>query len=351
MSAIGDTVLTLPVACALKRHFPSAFVGWVVEEKSAAIVADHPCVDKVFQLPRGWFASRSKRRSLQDQLRHYEFAVSIDCQGNTKSSLACWLSNAQRRLGCRGRYGTEFSPFLNNQLVKTKQPHLTDRSLELLAPLGIRSPHVEWQIARNELVERTITRTVQRLMLPPDFAIINPGATWASKRWEMERFAGVARHLSREHNIPSLIVWGTPLELAMANQIASSARGCTVLAPPSSLVELIAILRMGRVFVSADTGPLHMSVALGTPSIGLYGATHIEACGPYGSPHIGIQERFHGGSRRRRRRASNSAMRMISVSQVCDACDRLLSNQRGRQLVRQRNVLVSQRAAGSYGPA
>ena len=47
MGAIGDTILTLPVACALRAHFPNAFLAWVVEEKSSAMVLGHACLDAV----------------------------------------------------------------------------------------------------------------------------------------------------------------------------------------------------------------------------------------------------------------------------------------------------------------
>ena len=116
MSVIGDTVLTLPVVCALRAQFPDAFIGWVVEEKSSAMVVGHPCVDQAFTLPRRWFLSLKKCRELRKELQSQRFTVSIDCQKH-QSSLACWLSGAKYRVGCRGKYGTELSTYLNNILV------------------------------------------------------------------------------------------------------------------------------------------------------------------------------------------------------------------------------------------
>ncbi|MGI9447853.1 MAG: glycosyltransferase family 9 protein [Pirellulales bacterium] len=324
MSAIGDTVLTLPVACALRARFPEAFIGWAVEEKSSAMVVGHPCVDQVFTLPRGWFLSLKKCKSLRDELRAHRFTVSIDCQGNTKSSLACWLSGARHRIGCRGQYGTELSTYLNNILVTPERPHLTDRCVELLAPIGLTNPEIDWQLPGNEGVEHAAAKLLADLPLQGQFAIINPGATWESKLWEMDRFAAVARYLGERRGLKSLVVWGSNRELDFANQIVSAADGHAVLAPRTSLQELVAVLRQGTIFISSDTGPLHMSVAVGTPSIGLYGATRPADCGPYGSPHAGIQVRYESGSRNERRKADNSAMREISVERVCCECDHVL---------------------------
>ena len=325
MSAIGDTVLTLPVACALRERFPNAYIGWVVEQKSSAMVLGHPSIDEVFTVPRGWFLSRKKRRSLQQDLRACAFTHSVDCQGTNKSALAGWLSGAKTRIGCRGKYGTEFSTYMNNTLVLPRHPHLTDRSLELLEPLGIVNPTVDWRLPTSSEADASVSEILRDLGIGRPFAIINPGATWDSKLWEMDRFAAVSRHLAKKRQMNSLVVWGNNVEKSLAYEIASQSDGHAMVAPRTSLHELVALLRHGTLFVSSDTGPLHMSVAVGTPSVGLYGATRPADCGPYGSPHIGIQVRFQSGSRRQRRLADNSAMREISVERVCHECDQLLN--------------------------
>jgi ADP-heptose:LPS heptosyltransferase len=203
--------------------------------------------------------------------------------------------------------------------------HLTDRSVELLGPLGIVNPVIDWQIPGDEVAERAATQMLAEIRLAGPFAIINPGATWNSKLWVMDRFAAVARHLAERRGLPSLVVWGSQQELSLAHQIVAGAAGHALLAPRTTLRQLVALLRRGKLFVSSDTGPLHMSVAVGTPSIGLYGATRPADCGPYGAPHVGIQVRYHTGSRRRRRTADNSAMKEISVERVCHECDQVLA--------------------------
>tara|TARA_Y100000385_G_scaffold242572_1_gene259597 strand:+ start:176 stop:847 length:672 start_codon:yes stop_codon:yes gene_type:complete len=216
--------------------------------------------------------------------------------------------------------------YLNNILVTPERPHLTDRCVDLLAPIGIANPEIDWQLPGDEVAEHAAARLLADLPLQGQFAIINPGATWESKLWEMNRFAAVARHLGERRGLKSLVVWGSKQELDFAQQIVSAADGHAVLAPRTSLQELVAVLRQGTIFVSSDTGPLHMAVAVGTPSLGLYGATRPADCGPYGSPHVGIQVRYESGSRNHRRKADNSAMQEISVERVCRECDHVLDS-------------------------
>ena len=89
MSAVGDTILTLPVACAVRRAFPEAFIGWVVERNASAMVTHHPSVDEVIVLERGWFVSPKAILAARRQLRRFHFDVSVDCQSISKTALAC----------------------------------------------------------------------------------------------------------------------------------------------------------------------------------------------------------------------------------------------------------------------
>ena len=325
MSAIGDSILTLPVACALRDRFPQAYIAWCVEKKASAMVVGHSALDEVIILDRGWFGSPSRLWEIRQNLRKQQFDTVIDCQSVTKTAFLGWLSGAKHRIGCRGQYGAELSPWLNNRLVEPQTTHLTDRSLELLAPLGIIQPQVRWDLPLAPTARAKVKGWLAAGTLPQQFAVINPGATWDSKLWEMDRFAAVARYFHTQHQLPTVVVWGGPREEAWAQQIVELAPGAAQLAPNTSLQELAAVIEQGTCFVSSDTGPLHMAVAVGTPSIGLYGTTRPADCGPYGAPHIGLQKKFFVGSRTERRTTDNACMKLIEVADVLPECDRLLS--------------------------
>ncbi len=324
MSAIGDTILTLPVACALRDHYPDAYIAWVVERGASTAVVGHEALDEVVVLPRGWYVSPTGILRARKCLRALEIDIAIDCQSVSKTAMACWLSGAKTRIGCRGQYGAELSPWLNNELVEPEQPHLTDRSLELLAPLGIESHKVDWRYPLHEQALECMAELVQREGLERGYAVINPGATWDSKLWECDRFAEVARRLGFEQGLTSLVVWGNSRERDWAEAIVVGSGGQARMAPRTSLSELAALLMGARMVISPDTGPLHMAVAVGAPSVGLYGATRVEDCGPYGRANIGLQNAYEAGSRKRRRRADNHAMREITADDVYGACLRLL---------------------------
>lgn len=324
MSAIGDTILTLPVACALREQFPDAYLGWVVEEKSSPVVLSHRCLDEVIVLKRGWFTSPAGIRQTRRTLLPKGFDTTVDCQGVTKSALAAWLSGARTRIGYRGKYGCELSTVFNNKLVEPASPHLTDRSLELLSPLGIAEPSIDWMYPLTDAAQTAAGEIIQGLQLGPRFAAINPGASWDSRLWSNERFGQVAQHLGEKHGIPTLVVWGNSREHQWAREIAATSAGYGILAPATSLAVLAALLGKTDIFISPDTGPLHLAVAMGARCISLHGVTRPQDSGPHGSQHIPLQVHFHAGTRRQRRAADNSAMMLISVEMVCNACDQLV---------------------------
>ena len=324
MSAVGDTILTLPVACALRERFPNAYLGWVVERRASAVVQGHECLDAVFVLERGWFTSPLAMHRVRQQLRPHGFEVAIDCQSISKSALACWLSGAKLRVGCRGQYSCELSPYLNNFLIEPIAPHLVDRSLELLVPLGIESPKVHWKFPFDAVAETQADNILESTGMRQGFAVINPGANWDSRLWEMDRFGAVATYLAKRHGLPSLVIWGNDRELNWAREIVAHSNGNATLAPATRLAELAAVLKQARIFVSADTGPLHLAVAVGTPSISLHGVTRPQDSGPYGPPHCPIQVRHDQLTRRQRKLADNSAMRLITPELVSHHCDVVL---------------------------
>jgi lipopolysaccharide heptosyltransferase I len=326
MSAIGDTILTLPVACALRARFPDARIAWVVEEKSAPVVRGHHAIDELVVFQRGWFTSPKGLREARQRLRELAVDVALDCQGMTKSSLACYLSGATHRVGYAGKHARELSRWFSNVKVQTVFHHLTDRSLELLTPLGVHSPQVRWDLP-IEGPARAWARRYRNTIPSDRVAILNPGATWHSKRWLPERFGATARYLRDRYGYTSIAMWGNSLDRSMASDIVATSNGAAILAPETDLPHLAALIETADLFISNDTGPLHMAVAVGTRTIGLYGATRPGDSGPYGQ--TAIQMAYTAGSARQRRAASNEAMCAIGVEHVCQAVDEIESQRGG----------------------
>ena len=324
LSHIGDCVLTLPLACSLKAQIPKAHIAWVTESPNQQILAGHPAIDELVVLPKGWFRKLSTIQETRARLRALDCQVAIDPQGLTKSSVLGWLSGAPKRIGFESPHGRELSTLMNTDRVKAARTHLVDRSLELLFPLGFAHSKVQFALqAKSEAME-FVDAFIQLNHLGCGYAVINPGASWPSKLWPARRFGQIARRLGQVHQVPTVVTWAGEDERRWADEIVARSGGHAVLAPPTTLAQLLAVLEKGRFYIGSDTGPTHMAAAVNTPCVVLHGPTKPECSGPYGERHVPIQAYYHAGSSRARRRADNSAMRAIEVETVWRAAEKVL---------------------------
>ena len=106
--------------------------------------------------------------------------------------------------------------------------------------------------------------------------------------------------------------------------------------------ELAALCRRAALFVGSDTGPMHLAVAVGTPTVSLHGPSRAEWCGAYGPNDASVQVRYEDGSSIQRRKADDSAMRAITVEMVAEACEQGADRSDGMsQKVRHETQLIS----------
>ncbi len=330
LSAIGDAVHGLPVACVLRRRFPSAFIGWIVEGRTAEILQGHEALDKIISVPRGWLKKPDEILRARREMRDCGFEVALDLQGLTKSALAAWLSGAKKIVGFAGADAREFSRFFYTEKIPPVAVHVVDRNLELLRALGVEQitpEEIRFALPRNQSAKTKVEAWLEDNNFSDSFAALNPGAGWVSKLWPPERYAEVASYLFQKHKLRSVIAWAGAEEQGWAKEIAAASPEASVVALPTSLPELIALLRQARIFVGSDTGPLHLAAAVGVPCVGMYGPVPAERNGPYGAQHVALQKmRVEGGSRKRRN-APPDAMLAITASDVCEACDRILTDE------------------------
>ena len=305
LSSLGDVVHALPVASALRRAVPGAHLTWVVEAREYAILRDHPDLDAVVPVdtrlwrrliwsPAGARQVLGKVGRLRARIRRASFDVALDLQGLIKSGLLTAYTGAPVRIGfSAGRCRERLNALFTNRHV-TPPPsarHVVEQYLALLAPLGIEPGPAEFHVPVPASSERRIEEFLVKEGLKPGdrLVAINPGAGRPQKRWAVARFADLAERLATEAGARLLLLWG-PDEAHMAREISLALPGhSALLAPPTDLGELTALLKRCRLMIANDTGPLHLAAALGTPSLGLYGPTRAERNGPYGSRCRGLQ--------------------------------------------------------------
>jgi lipopolysaccharide heptosyltransferase I len=328
MSAFGDVIHGIPTLCALRQAIPDAFIGWLVEGRNGDILEGHAALDTLIRVPRRFWKSPREIWNMRCRLRSYQFDTAIDLQCLTKSAVSAWLSGARRRIGKAGEDGRELSRWFHNEFAAPGGTHVIESYLSMLAPLGIRTSAVNFDLQETADDAQAVDRFLrERGLAGRRFALLNPGAGWPSKIWPTVRYGAMARYLGREHGMPSLALWGVPKERPMAERIVETSARNGHLAPPTTMRELAALCRRAAIFVGSDTGPMHLAAAVGTPTVSLHGPSRSEWYGAYGPRNVRLQARYENGSATRRRTADDSAMQEITLKMVYEACDRLLGTQ------------------------
>jgi heptosyltransferase-1 len=287
MSSIGDVVLALPVATALKRHDPATEITWAVEDWTAPLLAGHPDVDRVVVFPRMRWSLLSPvwlRRfaAAVRALRAQSYDVSIDLQGLARSALLVLLARAPLRLVSALR--REGSGLVSQPVPNSDRPHAADEYLRCAQFLGAADEPAAFRLPVDAIAARAIAERLAAHGIAAGSAlvVINPGASNVRRTWPAARWTELLDALPRD--AVALIV-GDAGQRTLHRDIARRcARPPIDLTGQTTLAELVALLDRCTVHIAPDTGSVHIAAALGKPVVALYGPTDAARQGPYGQP-------------------------------------------------------------------
>lgn len=279
MSAIGDVVHTLPVLAAL--HARGVETDWLVEPAARSLLEGSPALRRVVVAPPARRFALGRAASACRALRDGRYDAALDLQGLWKSAAWARASGARRVIGFAASWRREGTSqvLLRERAVLAPEPaHVIDRNLALLRALdieavGLRSFPLP-AAPDTDAVVRACSAAAGR-----ELVLLDPGGGWASKLWPAESYGALARLLA-DRGLGPVVVWG-PGEEGLAARVAAASAGSAALAPATSLLELLALARHARLMVAADTGPLHLACAAGTPVVAVFGPTDPARNGPF----------------------------------------------------------------------
>jgi len=279
MSAIGDVILSLPSLRAIRAKYPNAKIKVLTSMASREaldgcpyindrIICDFKC--KHNGIKGLWRLAREIQREC--------FEIVIDLQNNRRSHILAYLSFAALRYG----YDNGKLSFLLNRKIKNNAPYLDpiEHQFRTLKAAGIKAADKQlalWPSAHDEAWAKKFLEE-NWVKSPRNLVGINVRAStrWMSKNWPPDRIVELCDRLAKECSA-RVVLTGTGEDVEFAEAIAASAKSKPIVAAGrTTIMELAALIKSLKVFLTPDSAPMHISSAVGTPFVALFGPTDPE---------------------------------------------------------------------------
>jgi len=342
LSAIGDVVHSLPVLYALRKRYPNAFIGWVVEDKAADLVLGNPLIDKVYVLPKNkWKKQGLNLGTVKEfcsflcEVRKEKFDVAIDLQELFKSAIITFLSGAKRRIAhAKTR---EFAHlFVNEKLhpypLLDPDRMVISRNMDAAVYLGASADEIKFPLPPvNSSIKNKINSLTKDLNPNKPIIVFCPATIWPSKHWIDEYWSILLDNLALKANI---IFTGAVTDVGLIDKIVSGANNNQHLSLVGKLglMELVELFNRADIVIAPDTGPAHIAAATEKPFvIGIYGSTSYKRTTVYGEKHILLYSQIncypcHKKTCPQKKNNNMECMKKITPEKILEVIEKKLLN-------------------------
>jgi ADP-heptose:LPS heptosyltransferase len=284
---LGDTVLMTPALKALKQALPESQLHVLVAEEVVPVLRHFPGLDRLWAFPR-----RRGRAGLKQSwpviraLRRERFDRSVDLGGNDRGAIVSLACGARQRLGALRRNGFLGRRFCYTQVVRPPGgEHEALANLRLLAPWGVAAP----DRPVLELEADPALAPAAEELLPGPALLCHVASSQPNREWPISRWAELFR-LAAGAGLELVFSTGLgPREQARLTDLTALAPAARTLPPLPDLAMFMAVVKRAGLFISGDTGPLHLAAGLGVPTISLFGPSSPRQWAPLGENHHFLQ--------------------------------------------------------------
>jgi len=291
LERIGDLLMVLDAIGLARKLAPTATIDLAVGSWNADLAALVPGIDRVHLVDVPWLAREGRGSSWPalvreaGRWRQHAYDLVINFEPDIRSNVLAWLSGARHRAGYwtggGGAFLTDAGVYDSSAHVRLNAERLVRRAFgadaraDAPAPQRLRLPD-EARTRANATLPAFGTRLVG----------VHASGGRPSKQWHPERFGDAAREIARRHGA-TIVLTGGPADRALVDAVKTRLTAVPVVdvCGALDLPSLAAILARLDLFVTGDTGPMHLAAAVGTPLVVLFGPSDPGRYGPAATPH------------------------------------------------------------------
>ncbi|HDS02106.1 MAG TPA: glycosyltransferase family 9 protein [Firmicutes bacterium] len=289
LSSLGDVLMTIPVAEALKGEHPTVTLGWVTEEGGREVLEDYTALDKLYLFEKKKIEMWAKKghfvriigylRRFIREIKKENWEMSVDFQSLFRSSLIPFLARVPRRAASLKGIN---KLMINDNIPYSTFPggHAIDWYHHLASSVGLISPERRGRFffPLSEAKKNAAHAGLKQYKRP--FVGMAPFSKWESKNWPEEYYRDVARWVTEERG-GTVFLYGGVAEKAKNDRIIEGLKNVVNKAGELSLSEFAASTGEMDLFLSGDSGPMHIAAAMGVKQFSFFGPTNPKKTGPY----------------------------------------------------------------------
>ncbi|HEX4840326.1 MAG TPA: glycosyltransferase family 9 protein [Rhabdochlamydiaceae bacterium] len=281
-TGLGDTLWGTPAIRALRESYPDAYIAIITTALGKQVLESSPHINEIFVVKEPPLFSLLKL--LPILIRKKISKVLVFHISQRPLLPFCALLGAERIIGTEKiNKGLDF---LLTDKLETKRIHEIERRLEVVQTAGakVSSKHMEFYSSEDD-------HRKAKELLPTGLVVgLHPGAKDRFKQWPPSHFIQLGRLLKQKLGC-QIVVTGTPAEKSLVESIAGSIEGAIGVYEGVTIPTLAALLDKLSLYITNDTGPLHIACASTTPTIALFAPTDPVLCGPYYAPHVSVLQK------------------------------------------------------------
>ena len=283
---IGDAVMTTPAVRAIRKNFPDARISILTKPWVAPVFSNSPYVDNLLIYgDAGKHKGLSGKLRLARELKEYRFDAAILLQNAFEAALITFFAGIPCRIG----YNTDARAFLLTHSVpctpQIKKMHQTGYYLGILQGIGLKTDGLGLDLVVDKKYQKRAAEILEEhgISMSDRLVGINPSATFGpAKQWFPERYAGLSDKI---HEIlgARILLFGGPGDRELGRKISKMMKYPPVdLCGKTDLEEAIALISICNLFITNDSGLMHVAAALDIPLIAIFGSTNPVTTGPKG---------------------------------------------------------------------
>ncbi len=322
---IGDAIMTTPAVRTIRRNFPEAEISILVHPWVADVFNASPYIDHIIPYQKKSVHSGLRGiRRLSRELKRQNFDLAVLLQNAFEAALIVKLAGIPLRLG----YSRDCRGILLSHAIALKKERKTIHQVHyyqgLLADAGLKPGPDKLFLKISQKDKDSAARFIKAQDGP--LIGLNPGAAYGpAKRWPAEKYADLAYRVERNYQA-RVMVFGTDDDRQTAAVIARRCKNIIDLTGRTSLAEAMALIEQCRVFVTNDSGLMHVAAALNTPLAVIFGSTNPVTTGPFSKNNIILRRPLPCSPCMKTHCQQNNfaCMNNIGVKDVLTAVDTLL---------------------------